>query len=371
MQASERHVDRAAMIEAASRSLRQHSGRPRDRPRSKGSAQERTSDPARPCSERTEIHSAVSSGFISDAFEESFEDAPHMFKRPLSRKKDPSASAAAGLGAYASPAKVTDAFEQRKARQPIPMESWGPRPPSRHGHTAKASPLTADLCDQDDSGLGSPGVASSGWVDGSSNSPAARPSTAGHGDTWAAARDSKGGDRRRDRKSKSSLSGGLDDGISGASSPNHEIVGSLGGNFGLGLGFDLERESPTSWASFVEPGALEVSSDGLRAMAAAAAARPGTPGGTGSCGSTRGSRKVHHDPVSVEEVDSDTDFSPYNHHVHRREATPPQVIVTRSSQRKDRGESRGREQKERRGHNGKAMPFTTNLDKDFLSLFAS
>merc|ERR1719313_1759164 len=53
-------------------------------------------------------------------------------KRPMSRKKVPSASAAAGLGACAfGVGKVTDAFEQRKTRQPIPVESWGPRPPSR------------------------------------------------------------------------------------------------------------------------------------------------------------------------------------------------------------------------------------------------
>merc|ERR1719253_2264478 len=65
------------------------------------------------------------------------DDAPHYaeepLRRPSSRKKDPSASAAAGLGAFSSPVKLTDAFEQRKTRQPIPVESWGPRPPSRGG----------------------------------------------------------------------------------------------------------------------------------------------------------------------------------------------------------------------------------------------
>merc|ERR1740139_383906 len=58
-------------------------------------------------------------------------------KRPLSRKKDP--SAAVGLGELAGPARVTDAFEVRKMRQPIPVESWGQRPPSRAGQ--KATPL--------------------------------------------------------------------------------------------------------------------------------------------------------------------------------------------------------------------------------------
>merc|ERR1719215_1832923 len=28
---------------------------------------------------------------------------------------------------------MSDAFEQRRTRQPIPIESWGPRPPSRAG----------------------------------------------------------------------------------------------------------------------------------------------------------------------------------------------------------------------------------------------
>eukprot|EP00434_Breviolum_minutum_P003890 symbB.v1.2.003418.t2/scaffold183.1/size281544/2 len=34
---------------------------------------------------------------------------------------------------------MTDAFEQRKTRQPIPVESWGPRPPSRAGLPPKAA----------------------------------------------------------------------------------------------------------------------------------------------------------------------------------------------------------------------------------------
>lgn len=32
---------------------------------------------------------------------------------------------------------MTDAFEQKKTRQPIPVESWGPRPPSRAGLPSK------------------------------------------------------------------------------------------------------------------------------------------------------------------------------------------------------------------------------------------
>ncbi|CAJ1383035.1 unnamed protein product [Effrenium voratum] len=67
-------------------------------------------------------------------------DFPQELKRPASRKKDPSASAAAGLGAFAGPSRMTDAFEQRKTRQPIPVESWGPRPPSRAGLPKAAGP---------------------------------------------------------------------------------------------------------------------------------------------------------------------------------------------------------------------------------------
>merc|ERR1719313_1661815 len=73
----------------------------------------------------------------------SLEDPSHLgdLKRPLSRKKDPSASASAGLGAFSSPQPMTGAFEQNKKRQPIPVESWGPRPPSRKGLPPKATPL--------------------------------------------------------------------------------------------------------------------------------------------------------------------------------------------------------------------------------------
>ncbi|CAK9083937.1 unnamed protein product [Durusdinium trenchii] len=69
-------------------------------------------------------------------------DFPQELKRPASRKKDPSASAAAGLGAFSGAVRMTDAFEQKKTRQPIPVESWGPRPPSRAGLPPKAEALT-------------------------------------------------------------------------------------------------------------------------------------------------------------------------------------------------------------------------------------
>merc|ERR1719259_740766 len=76
-------------------------------------------------------------------FEDVLQNVRQELKRPQSRKKDPSASAAAGLGAFSGPARVTDAFGEasRKTRQPIPVESWGPRPPSRAGLPQKAGPL--------------------------------------------------------------------------------------------------------------------------------------------------------------------------------------------------------------------------------------
>ncbi|CAE7038840.1 unnamed protein product [Symbiodinium microadriaticum] len=186
-------MDRASMIEAASRSLRQqmnrsvqrpyakgnlHDGAALDEPRSAENAQRRirsaenqhrsissASQEAPQSSIGTVAPTPSASALDNYSLEDDVEEdatgssniddvprVPHDFpqelKRPASRKKDPSASAAAGLGAFAGPSRMTDAFEQRKTRQPIPVESWGPRPPSRAGLPQKAStPLEGSLAD--------------------------------------------------------------------------------------------------------------------------------------------------------------------------------------------------------------------------------
>jgi len=171
-------LDRAAMIEAASRSLRQqmrgalrpasksalHDGA--EEPRSAENAQRRirsAENQHRSASSHCELGSSTVAptpstsaldNYLEDDVEEDVtgnsglddvprvpHDFPQELKRPASRKKDPSASAAAGLGAFSGPARMTDAFEQRKTRQPIPVESWGPRPPSRAGLPPKAESM--------------------------------------------------------------------------------------------------------------------------------------------------------------------------------------------------------------------------------------
>eukprot|EP00435_Cladocopium_sp_Y103_P060963 s1032_g22.t1 len=173
-------LDRAAMIEAASRSLRQqmrgalrpqskpalHDGA--DEPRSAENAQRRirsaenqhrstTSGQCEPGTVAPTPSTSALDNYLEDDVEEDVtvnsgldevprvpHDFPQELKRPASRKKDPSASAAAGLGAFSGPSRMTDAFEQRKTRQPIPVESWGPRPPSRAGLPPKAEALERD-----------------------------------------------------------------------------------------------------------------------------------------------------------------------------------------------------------------------------------
>ncbi|CAJ1436364.1 unnamed protein product [Effrenium voratum] len=183
MKVEDHGLDRAAMIEAASRSLRQQmnrgvargpqvsqtkstDGTSSEEPRSAENAQRRirsaenqhrsvssaSQDPQSTVAP-TPSTSALDNYTLEDDVEEDVTGAsgvddvprvPHDFpqelKRPASRKKDPSASAAAGLGAFAGPSRMTDAFEQRKTRQPIPVESWGPRPPSRAGLPKAAGP---------------------------------------------------------------------------------------------------------------------------------------------------------------------------------------------------------------------------------------
>merc|ERR1740129_2461487 len=456
-----RPVDRAAMIEAASRSLRQQMGRNRDnRPRSKGSLHDVRGEAARASgggaggggggggaepeprsaenaqrrirsaeNEHRFVHSGTmpreaphvvsspSSALYSYPADEEagqgpgghpgLEDVAHLgeLKRPLSRKKDPSASAAAGLGAFSSPVKMTDAFEQRKTRHPIPVESWGPRPPSRHGLPTKAVPLEASLDQEPNIIIASSsrnrgegiGVSSSGVVGG----------------TWAAARSPIETRRGRERKAKDRSSPDTDLGISGCGtlgtrSPSGQMLSKsfssvfdqsspLRGGDREAAVASRQGTAGTSWAggapwaAHVDAGgALEVSGCGLGdGFVAAGGPQPWPGSPAGSCGgqasppTRKGAR--HSETVSVEDVDADFDIG--LHHLYRRDATPPQVIVTRSTmQRKERGENPRRE-RERSGsgkqsqqqgeeqaratERQKSMPFCTSLDSDFLSLFAA
>lgn len=452
-----RPIDRAAMIEAASRSLRQQMqfGRTRDRPRSKGSnydmhasvltgatgsdprsngdvapRESRSSENAQrrirsaenehrvkvPLALSTEgategatrlIEGAAASPLSQpssalDHYPVEDESAQHPgfdhvsqfedIRRPYSRKKDPSASAAAGLGAFSSPTKLTDAFEQRKTRQPIPVESWGPRPPSRGGIQSKATPLdAAPLQDDRRNPMASP--ASSTRNDASMSS--------GVGGTWAAARHvpvrqpvgrqpagrQSAPDRGRERKAKDRGSPeelgvfGSSTTFTGRSQSSQQLThprafehshqdndpltrpGSFAtSSFGQGAG---------PWASRVDMGggALEVS--GL-SLADTTPPWPSSPAGSASCGSPptrRGSRPS--EMVCVEDAEADSDLGVHANS-YRRDAIPAQVIITRSTQqKKDRTDARRSGRDDRTRDRGKSMPFDTGLDPDFLSLFAS
>jgi len=334
-------LDRAAMIEAASQTLRQQIARGglRERPRSKGQSGTRGSlsqaaegslgSPRYPEHAVRRIRSAENQHrilaesregtaeapqmldrYTSDedldedldlSHNPEFEDAPSFqdlqeFKRPCSRKKDPSASAAAGLGAFAGPSHMTDSFGQRKARQPIPVESWGPRPPSRAGPPQKAT--LKDLSFDEGSprflgtSRGSRGENSLSSSVGRSAVKLSGNEQAAGGGTWAAARPrghSEGTRRCRDRRA-----------------PNYK---------------------------------------GGRNLAEA---------------------------VSVEDFESDIEA--VLHGNFGRDATAPQLIVTRSSQlnigdlRRSNDVRAGKDKSQREA----ALPgFNTSLDDDFLSLFAS
>jgi len=453
-----RLVDRAAMIEAASRSLRQQMGKNRDRPRSKGSgsfqdahaahlgsdprasgeysggepqsvenAQRRirsaenkhrimrAQQPAHGASDSAPTLATAtaqpSSALDDYPVEEEtpqhsgFEHASQYggdLRRPFSRKKDPSASAAAGLGAFSSPVKMTDAFEQRKSRQPIPAESWGPRPPSRHGLPTKAAGLDAAAL-QEERGLP---------IQHASSTPSRSRSDANMnvvGGTWAAARYSPMLDARRGRERKAKDRGSAEGlGIFGsgqvAGSPStntanrwqntQQLMKSSSGVFehsipdtdtlarpssGAGVSrIDAARtklaQSSSAWAARIDAGseALEVSGLGLGGTAA----WPSSPAGSCRSPPTRRSSRQSEaptrqaEPVSVEDAEAEADLCDHNYPF-RRDATPPQLIVTRSSQqKKDRGDvRRGREERAR--ERDKSMPFSTGLDPDFLSLFAA
>mmetsp|Transcript_94457 Transcript_94457/g.148653 ORF Transcript_94457/g.148653 Transcript_94457/m.148653 type:complete len:460 (-) Transcript_94457:71-1450(-) len=452
-----RPIDRTAMIEEAARSLRQQMGRTQGRPRSKGSGQgERSGERSSSFSGNTSLFSgnmrnavveephpvvenaqrrirsaendhriihtqqfgppryegtptsaSSQQGGASSALDNypaeeepsqhpGFED-PHFgdLKRPASRKKDPSASAAAGLGAFSSPVKMTDAFEQRKTRQPIPVESWGPRPPSRHGLPTKAAGLEASSLEEE---RGPPlqhtntATSTRGRSDGSSNSVVTTHSVVGG--TWAAARYAPLHETRRGRERKAKDRSTPEDlGIYGCSPmgrppSSQQLAKSFSGVFDHSIPEreGVQRPSVTTafstagtgnWASHVDQeGALEVSGLGLGEHAPGA--WPSSPVGSvvgGSPPTRKGAR--HSETVSVEDVEAvETDLSGlgglgiHAQSLYRRDATPPQVIVTRSQLKKDRGDvRRGREERTR--ERGKNMPFSTGLDPDFLSLFAS
>lgn len=465
-----RPIDRAAMIEAASRSLRQQMGRSRDRPSSKGSgsfydahasmlaaggSDPRTSgEPRSAENAQRRIRSAENEHRIVhtqqpahgggapdggpstailqpssalDHYPVEEEHPQHLgfehvsqfgdIRRPFSRKKDPSASAAAGLGAFSSPVKMTDAFEQRKTRQPIPVESWGPRPPSRHGSSSRAttgldsSPLkeerdrpsstTSNSRSRSDANMGTSNGVGGKQAWGTSN---------GDG-TWAAARYAPMHDPRRGREGKakdrrspaeelgvfghggstnsfppgrSQSSTKLTKSFSGAfaqeSEPLTRPTSFVSGGFGQGSG---------AWASHVDSGngGLEVSGLSLgdpaaRAwpsspMAAAALARPGSSSGV-SPPTRRGSRASEN--VSVEDAEADADLSVHAY-AFRRDTAPPQVSISRSSQQKSRGDTPTSQQRKDRGEArrgrdnrptaSRRTPDGSRLDPDFLSLFAS
>lgn len=463
-------LDRAAMIEAASRSLRQQishgaardrpcskglyhdgangtipsgpagwQGIPMDEPRSAENAQRRirsaenqhrmvsagrdglpmgstvASTPSTsaldnyPLEDDVEDDTAALTIPLEDATTRIFPTDFHPeLKRPLSRKKDPSASAAAGLGAFAGPSRMTDAFEQRKARQPIPVESWGPRPPSRAGLPQKASaPL--------DAGLGDVLLSSSSRASGSGSSagrpsskageqsPGSRPSSKVGGEqalgsskvtggTWAAARSDprvhsetrRGRERKAANRDRGSPEVGhaaaADLGVFGCGTraPNQQLTKSLSGVFDHHTNeFRGPAAAPcrtsghgSTWAD--EPTALEVSGCGFGDPATAA--WPGSP--AQSCGGSpptrKGARHSLAEPVSVEDVEAEQD---HTMHFRRGDAIPPQVIVTRSRDQAEQHQRRGqvRRSAEQRVPSKREthMPFSTSLDVDFLSLFAS
>jgi len=330
-------------------------------------------------------------------------------KRPLSRKKDPSASAAAGLGAIASPARpLTDAFEHKKARQPIPVESWGPRPPSRHGSSTKSAPLGTEA----------------GWDEESQMSSSSSRGRGGHcdgaeggsgisGGTWAAARDKddvklqgssrssaadsrrgSGGDRGERKSSSGSFRPPEDLGIFGCSAGSPTNLRSNNMQQGMnGMGSPIHRASTGSagivewaatkdldgnpWQPQRDPGASRLSqastadsgSFGLEVNGCGLGG--GRPPPTRQGARTSGSGPTDGMGISVEDVDDELDSGLLNvSGIYRREATPPQVIVTRSSQQaREREASKGR--RERGGRQQRPAPLFTSLEDDFLSLFAS
>lgn len=326
------------------------------------------------------------------------EDFHQDLKRPLSRKKDP--SSAAGLGSFAGPARMTDAFEQRKTRQPIPVESWGPRPPSRAGLPQKSEPLVGTLDTEPKA------VLSSGPSRSSSAAGNRRPANEGRAAskpceaaaapvaTWAAARAT---DLRamtenriqRGRDRKPSMTAGRAAGEvfgppaelgifgCGTRTPAQPLSKSLSGVFDthnsaagarpIASQFWQGSPSPSNpWPAHVdEPQQLEVSGCGL----SEAAGWHSGSSSAGPVGPARGdSRRGVWQAVSLEDVETEESQL----HGGRREPPAPQVIVTRSTLAgKSRADTRRNTDQLRGLQREMNMPFPTSLDVDFLSLFAS
>jgi len=331
-------LDRAAMIEAASQNLRQQipRGGQRERPRSKGNygtrgslgqaAEGAFSSPRSPELAARRIRSAENRHrilaesregnaegplIVDRLLDEDLDDDPDLshedvrsfqdfqeFKRPCSRKKDPSASAAAGLGAFAGPSHMTDAFGQRKARQPIPVESWGPRPPSRAGPPQKATLIDLTFDDGSPRFLGT----------------------------------SRG-------------------------SRTESVLSSSVGRTSVKLSRSEQGPGSATWAAARPRGHSE-----------------GTRKGRDNKRAPNVKGRNLAEAVSVEDFESDIEA--VLHGNFGRDATAPQLIVTRSSQLnmnigdvRQSGDVRAGKDKTQREA---AIPgFNTSLDDDFLSLFAS
>lgn len=263
---------------------------------------------------------------------------------------------------------MVDAFEVRKMRNPIPVESWGQRPPSRAGQ--KVAPLDTTpeepkmLLVQSRSMSSSVGASPSKTVGG----------------TWASARseprvmsETRRGRERKKRQSPGPGYASPDLGICacGSAPPGPRMSKNLSGVFDHGVQLG-SRGSP--WGQ-LHPGTavpwdrdnglrLEISGYGLGDSSGSS-----YPGSPDSCGSppTRQRARQTSDGVSVEDVDGDVEFRP---HTFLRDATPPTVIVTRASGSRSRKDlRRGSEQRPRERE--QRNTFNTSLDMDFLSLFAS
>lgn len=380
-------------------------------------------------------------------------DLHQELKRPLSRKKDPSESAASGLGTFSGPSRLTDAFEQKKTRQPIPVESWGPRPPSRGGQQKPSAQLDAGLGDallsaapSRGSGPG-PSVSRSSSRPGGAQTPGGnRPGAGGGaqtpggsrpsskvggeqsmgakvtGGTWAAARTEpwavhepatrRGRERRTSNRDRGTPEVGqavgyaaaADLGVFGcgtrAPPNNQQLTKSLSGVFeqhSNQMPRQAHAPSRAAGSTADSPGMLEVSGcgiehhvpEGAAASSSAAATWPGSPAqssGGGSPPTRKGPRHSLTDPVAVEDVEAaDQDIS--THFRRGADAIHPQVIVTRSREqaeqnqhqqqrrgpalRRGSADQRGSSKRDQREQREPQLQFSTSLDVDFLSLFAS
>lgn len=444
-------LDRAAMIEAASRSLRQQM-RGALRPASKSALHDGAEEPRSAENAQRRIRSAENQhrsasshcepngstvaptpstsaldNYLEDDVEEDVtgnsglddvprvpHDFPQELKRPASRKKDPSASAAAGLGAFSGPARMTDAFEQRKTRQPIPVESWGPRPPSRAGLPPKAESMEREgvlstpcrgaaassssgrpMLSRGESSQGNSRPSSKMSNEARAKSGAEQANLQGSkvvGGTWASARvkprvaarvvisggsGSAPADARRGRERRNTRGGSeaADLGVFGRGQPG--LTKSLSGVLDT---TQFRNAAPKARPVLAEPpAALEVSGCGL------GDAWPASPQ---SCSGTPPTRRLdrRHPEMQMEDVEVEDQVLHPN--FRRGDATPPQVIVTRSHGNRSDGhgnprplrrsvDQRGSTVDPRAGQAvnreapGQRMPFPTSLDVDFLSLFAS